>query len=95
MTHNVLHRGYGITNDLSASDLGNPDRPRLAHRFPLDTEGLGHRHGDLQAVLTDPFRVGRLDRRQCGAAVPHADLNGALYDLQVQQARAGRVLASV
>lgn len=29
MTHNVLHRGYGITIDLSASDLGNPDRPGL------------------------------------------------------------------
>ncbi|MGW5120552.1 competence protein CoiA family protein [Streptomyces noursei] len=29
MTHNVLHRGYGITIDLSASDLGHPDRPGL------------------------------------------------------------------
>lgn len=29
MTHNVLHRGYGITIDLSASDLGNPDHPGL------------------------------------------------------------------
>ncbi|MEU6768084.1 hypothetical protein ABZ916_36955 [Streptomyces sp. NPDC046853] len=29
MTHNVLDRGYGITIDLSASDLGNPDRPGL------------------------------------------------------------------
>jgi hypothetical protein len=29
MTHNVLHRGYGITIDLGASDLGHPDRPGL------------------------------------------------------------------
>ncbi|MET9819986.1 hypothetical protein [Streptomyces sp. NPDC006355] len=29
MTHNVLHRGYGITINLSAPDLANPDRPGL------------------------------------------------------------------
>ncbi|MBB3074897.1 hypothetical protein FHS41_001366 [Streptomyces violarus] len=29
MTHNVLQRGHGITINLSAPDLGNPDRPGL------------------------------------------------------------------
>ncbi|MDQ1045102.1 hypothetical protein QFZ76_003338 [Streptomyces sp. V4I2] len=31
---------------------------------------------------TPVFRVGRLDGRQRGAAVPHADLDGTLDDLQ-------------
>lgn len=74
----------GVVGELDGH--GDP----LADRFPVNTEGLGHRHGDLQAVPADPFRVGRLDRRQGGDAVPHADLDGALDDLQVQQARAGR-----
>lgn len=86
-----------VAGDVAAGVVGEGDGygDAIADGFAVDGEALTHGHDDFDAVLADPAGVGCQQLGRGGAAVPHADLDGTLDDLQVEQAGSERVLRAL